>query len=65
MLSGLNIPTFESVKKLTNKKITIGGGVKDLADVQMGQENNFDHMVIGKAIYENKFSLDDLIKFNA
>jgi phosphoribosylformimino-5-aminoimidazole carboxamide ribotide isomerase len=65
MLSGLNMPTFESVKKLTNKKITIGGGVKDLVDVQIGQENNFDHMVIGKAIYENKFSLDDLIKFNA
>jgi phosphoribosylformimino-5-aminoimidazole carboxamide ribonucleotide (ProFAR) isomerase len=52
-------------KNSPNKKITIGGGVKDLADVQMGQENNFDHMVIGKAIYENKFSLDDLIKFNA
>ena len=65
MLSGLNMSTFKSVKKLTIKKITIGGGVKDLLDVQMGQENNFDHMVIGKAIYEKKFSLDDLIKFNA
>jgi phosphoribosylformimino-5-aminoimidazole carboxamide ribotide isomerase len=65
MLSGLNMSTFKSVKKLTIKKITIGGGVKDLLDVQMGQDNNFDHMVIGKAIYEKKFSLDDLIKFNA
>ena len=65
MLSGLNISTFKSVKKLTNKKITIGGGVKDLLDVQLGQQNNFDHMVIGKAIYEKKISLDDLIKLNA
>jgi phosphoribosylformimino-5-aminoimidazole carboxamide ribotide isomerase len=65
MLSGLNMSTFKSVKKLTIKKITIGGGVKDLLDVQMGQDNNFDHMVIGKAIYEKKFALDDLIKFNA
>jgi len=39
--------------------------VKDLLDVQMGQDNNFDHMVIGKAIYEKKISLDDLIKLNA
>ena len=65
MLSGLNISTFESIKNLTDKKITIGGGVKDLSDVQIGIKNGFDHMVIGKAIYENKFSLNELIKLNA
>ena len=65
MLSGLNFHTFESIKKLTNKKITIGGGVKDLSDVQIGIKNGFDHIVIGKAIYENKFSLDELVKLNA
>lgn len=65
MLSGLNISTFESIQNLTEKKITIGGGVKDLSDVQIGIKNGFDHMVIGKAIYENKFSLDELVKFNA
>ena len=65
MLSGLNISTFESIQKLTEKKITIGGGVKDLSDVQIGIKNSFDHMVIGKAIYENKFSLDELVKLNA
>ena len=65
MLSGLNISTFESIKRLTEKKITIGGGVKDLSDVQIGIKNGFDHMVIGKAIYENKFSLDELVKLNA
>ena len=65
MLSGLNMSTFESIKKLTDKKITIGGGVKDLSDVQIGIKNGFDHMVIGKAIYENKFSLDELVKLNA
>ena len=65
MLSGLNISTFESIQNLTEKKITIGGGVKDLFDVQIGINNGFDHMVIGKAIYENKFSLDELVKLNA
>ena len=65
MLSGLNMSTFESIKKLNDKKITIGGGVKDLSDVQIGIKNGFDHMVIGKAIYENKFSLDELVKLNA
>ena len=65
MLSGLNISTFESIKTLTDKKITIGGGVKDLSDVQIGIKNGFDHMVIGKAIYENRFSLEELVKLNA
>lgn len=65
MLSGLNFSTFESIQKLTDKKITIGGGVKDLSDVQIGAKNGFDHMVIGKAIYENKFSLEELAKLNA
>ena len=65
MLSGLNFSTFESIQKLTDKKITIGGGVKDLSDVEIGNKNGFDHMVIGKAIYENKFSLDELVKLNA
>ena len=65
MLSGLNISTFESIQKLTNKKITIGGGVKDLSDVEIGKKNGFDHMVIGKAIYENRFSLEELVKLNA
>jgi phosphoribosylformimino-5-aminoimidazole carboxamide ribotide isomerase len=65
MLSGLNFSTFESIQKLTEKKITFGGGVKDLSDVQIGIKNSFDHMVIGKAIYENKFSLEELVKLNA
>jgi len=65
MLSGLNFSTFESIKTLTDKKITIGGGVKDLSDVQIGINNGFDHMVIGKAIYENRFSLEALAKLNA
>ena len=65
MLTGLNFSTFESIQKLTDKKITIGGGVKDLSDVQIGIKKDFNHMVIGKAIYENRLFLDDLVKLNA
>ena len=65
MLTGLNFSTFESIQKLTDKKITIGGGVKDLSDVQTGIKKDFNHMVIGKAIYENRLFLDDLVKLNA
>jgi len=65
MLSGLNMHTFQNIKKLTNKPITIGGGVKDILDIDLSKKNGFDNVVVGKAIYENKISLESLIKFNA
>ena len=65
MLSGLNMNTFEMIKKNTDKPITIGGGVKDLNDIIISKENGFDNVVVGKAIYESKINLDELVKFNA
>ena len=65
MLSGLNIKTFSSIKKLTNKHITIGGGVKDLNDLELSKTNGFNNVVVGKAIYENKITIESLAQFNA
>ena len=65
MLSGLNMETFNSIKKLTNKHITIGGGVKDLNDIELSRSNGFNNVVVGKAIYENKISINSLVQFNA
>ena len=60
MLSGLNMKTFSSVKQLTNKHITIGGGVKDLNDLELSKINGFNNVVVGKAIYENKITIESL-----
>ena len=65
MLSGLNIKTFSSIKQLTNKHITIGGGVKDLNDLELSKVNGFNNVVVGKAIYENKITIESLAQFNA
>ena len=65
MLSGLNMETFNSIKKLTDKPITIGGGVKDLSDIELSRSNGFDNVFVGKAIYENKISIESLVQFNA
>ena len=65
MLSGLNMKIFESIKKITQKKITIGGGVKDLNDLELSKIQGFDNVVVGKAIYEDKISIESLIQFNA
>ena len=65
MLSGLNMKTFSSIKQLTNKHITIGGGVKDLNDLELSKINGFNNVVVGKAIYENKITINSLAQFNA
>ena len=65
MLSGLNIKTFNSIKQLTNKHITIGGGVKDLNDLELSKINGFNNVVVGKAIYENIITIESLAQFNA
>ena len=65
MLSGLNMKIFESIKKITQKKITIGGGVKDLNDLELSKIQGFDNVVVGKAIYEDKISIESLIQFHA
>ena len=65
MLSGLNMETFNSIKKLTDKHITIGGGVKNLYDIELSRSNGFNNVVVGKAIYENKISINSLVQFNA
>ena len=53
------------IKKLTDKHFNIGGGVKDLNDIELSKSNGFDNVVVGKAIYENKISIDSLAKFDA
>ena len=65
MLSGLNMNTFNAIKNFTSKNITIGGGVKDIIDLETSRQSGFDNIVVGKAIYENKITLESLIKFNA
>tara|TARA_A100001015_G_scaffold312095_1_gene416593 strand:+ start:91 stop:801 length:711 start_codon:yes stop_codon:yes gene_type:complete len=65
MLSGLNMKTFTSIKQLTDKHITIGGGVKDLKDIELSKSNGFNNVVVGKAIYENKITIGSLAQFNA
>ena len=44
---------------------TIGGGVKDLNDLEISKIQGFDNVVVGKAIYEDKISIESLIQFNA
>lgn len=44
-------------------KFIISGGVKDIEDIKIASESGFHGIIIGKAIYENKIDLGELVKY--
>ena len=59
MLDGPNIELCKSVAENSNTKVTLSGGIssyKDLIEVQRNSGNGIDSVIIGRALYENKFS---------
>ena len=47
--------TFISIKKLTDKHITIGGGVKDLNDIELSRSNGFNNVGVGKVYLQQHY----------
>ena len=73
MLTGANIPAQEAMLKTlagTKTALIASGGVSCLADVEKLSElaknyKNLDGAIVGKAIYENKISLPELLKLQS
>ena len=58
MLMGPNIELSIEIAKATGAKVTVSGGVRnfrDLLDIQEAQEYGLDSVIVGRALYENKF----------
>lgn len=63
MMTGPNIPLSKSIGKATKKKITLSGGVRnkdELMDVQSVAEFGVDSVIVGRAMYENRFPCQKL-----
>ena len=59
MLDGPNIELCKKIADITNTKVTLSGGIssyKDLINVQNHSEYGIDSVIIGRALYENRFS---------
>lgn len=59
MLEGPNIELCKSIAESSNTKVTLSGGIsnyKDLIEVQQNSGDGIDSVIIGRALYENKFS---------
>ena len=58
VLGGPNIQLCSEVAKISKKKVTISGGVRnkdELMDIQNLMPLGIDSVIVGRALYENKF----------
>lgn len=63
MLQGPNIKLSETIAENTNLKVTHSGGVSgysDLVDLLKAASKGIDSVIIGRALYENKFACQKL-----
>ena len=61
MMQGTNIKKAIELSKLTDKKITVAGGISSIEEIKKLLELGFDCQ-IGMALYTGKVKLDDLLE---
>lgn len=62
MLSGPNVALYKSyIDQFRQIEFQASGGVSSLEDLQILKKNDVNAVIIGKAIYENKFSLEQAL----
>ena len=65
MMTGPNYDLYSFLKsKFPNLKILASGGIRDINDIQKLISIKIEHAVIGKAIYEEKIELMELLNVN-
>lgn len=60
VLKGPNWKKFSAVLRKTHARVILSGGISSLTDIEKAltvREPNFDGVIIGKALYERKFTL--------
>ncbi|MBQ5850793.1 MAG: 1-(5-phosphoribosyl)-5-[Lachnospiraceae bacterium] len=61
MLSGPNIKELVTMQSATGINITASGGVSSLRDIEELKNHDFYGAIVGKAIYEGKIKLEDIL----
>lgn len=65
MLGGPALPLYRAIKdRFPGLKIIASGGVSDIRDLQALAEAGISGVIVGKALYEKRISLDELSRLN-
>ena len=63
ILGGPNLVYSKEVAEITGAKVTLSGGIRnkdELMDVQNLLPDNIDSVIVGRALYENRFPCQKL-----
>ena len=64
MLAGTSLDLYKKMLQIEPEMYLIAsGGVSSIADIELLEQANIPAVITGKAIYEGKFSLDELGRF--
>ena len=61
MLEGQNIEEMEAMRQTVPFPLVVSGGISSLDDVRRLVQRGFHSCIIGKALYENKFRLEEVL----
>jgi phosphoribosylformimino-5-aminoimidazole carboxamide ribotide isomerase len=61
-LAGPNITAVLEMQEATGKTVIASGGVSSLADLRAIAAKGISGAIVGKALYENRFTLDEALK---
>lgn len=64
MLTGVNVEQTSAIARESGLKVTASGGVSSLTDVTRltaASESGIDSVIIGKALYEGRFTLEEAL----
>lgn len=57
-------PLYLKIRDNYNGKILVGGGIKDIRDIEMYKHNNFSGVLIGTALHDGTIDIEKLRKIN-
>jgi phosphoribosylformimino-5-aminoimidazole carboxamide ribotide isomerase len=65
-LSGPNVELYKKLKsEFPEIKLIASGGVAEVQDLEELKQAQMDAVVVGKAYYENRISLEQMVRFNS
>lgn len=63
-LSGTNVDAYRELKKIANLNVIASGGISSMTDIKALCEFDCYGAIIGKAIYENKIDLNEVLAYS-
>ena len=63
-LKGPDLEFLEQACKLSNANVIASGGISNVDDVKNVKEKNAFGVILGKALYENKISIEEAKKYH-